>query len=315
MQESSPRAPSSALAEAEMKVTVTTPTGNIGSKLADLLLNSPDVQLTVLARKPQKVQHLAGRGTRVVAGDQLDPATVDQALEGAEVLFWLTGVDYTATDILARYKRFGDAAADALRRHPGLRVVHLSSVGAEHSENTGPIRGLHYAEQKLNAAGSDVTHLRANYFMENVRASLPTIAAEGAIYSSTPGSISVEQVATADIAAAAAHYLLKGSRGHHVVDVFGPERITFDEVARQVGTAIGKPVKHVQIPADALKAALLAQGLTADLAAQLVELEDAIAKGIVAARLGDAQWQGTTRFAQFAREVVKPAHGRLTAAA
>jgi uncharacterized protein YbjT (DUF2867 family) len=151
--------------------------------------------------------------------------------------------------------------------------------------------------------------------MENVLSSLPTLSSEGAIYSSIPGSISLEQVAITDIAAAAAHYLLKGPRGHHVVDVFGPERITFNEVASQVGQAIGKPVKHVQIPADALKTALLAQGLTADLAAQLIELDDAIAKGIVTARIGDAQWQGKTRFAQFAREVVKPAYGRLTAAA
>ena len=115
--------------------------------------------------------------------------------------------------------------------------------------------------------------------------------------------------------AAAAHYLLKGARGRHVVDVFGPERITFDEVASQLGTAIGKLVKHVQIPADALKAALLALGLTQDLATQLIELNDAISNGIVMARIGDAQWQGTTGFAQLARDVVKPTYGRLKAAA
>lgn len=298
-----------------MKVTVTTPTGNIGSKLTDLLLSAPEAQVTVLARNPQKVKHLATRGARVVPGDQLDPASVDKALEGAEVLFWLTGMDYTATDVLARYRTFGDAAADALRRHPGLRVVHLSSLGAQLPENTGPIRGLHYAEQKLNAAGRDVTHLRANYFMENVISSLPTIMSDGAIYSSIPGSISLEQVATSDIAAAAAHYLLNGPRGHHVVDVFGPGRITFDEVANQVGEVIGKPVKHVQISPDALRAALIGQRLTADVAEQLVELDDAIAKAIVTARVGDAQWQGTTTFAKFAREVIKPAYGQATAAA
>lgn len=298
-----------------MKVTITTPAGNIGSKLAALLLHEPDVQLTVLARNPQKVERLEARGARVVAGDQLDPAAVDRALEGAEVLFWLSAMDYTTTDVLGRYRQFGDAAAEALRHHPGLRVVHLSSGGAEHADKTGPIRGLHYAEQKLNAAGKDVTHLRANYFMENVLASLSTISAEGAIYSAIPGNIAVEQVATADIAAAAAHSVLKGPGGHHVVDVFGPEPITFDEVASEVGKAIGRSVQHVPVPPDALKAALLAQGMTEDVATQLVELDEAITNGIVSARVGDAQWKGTVTFAQFAREVVKPAYGRLTAAA
>jgi uncharacterized protein YbjT (DUF2867 family) len=298
-----------------MKITVTTPSGNIGSKLTELLLARPEAQVTVLARNPQKVEHLAALGAHVVAGDQLDPASVDLALESAEVLFWLTGMDYTATDVLGRYRKFGDAAAEALRRHPGLRVVNLSSIGAELPENTGPIRGLYYAEQKLNAAGGDVTHLRANYFMENVLAALSTIGSEAAIYSSIPGRIGLEQVATADIAAAAAHHLLKGSRGHHVVDVYGPQQITFDEVASQIGEAIGKPVKHVQLPPEALKAAMLKQGLTEDMAEQLVELDDAIAEGIVGNRLGDGQWKGTTTFAQFAREVIKPAYRQATAAA
>jgi uncharacterized protein YbjT (DUF2867 family) len=150
--------------------------------------------------------------------------------------------------------------------------------------------------------------------MENVLSSLTTIASEGAIYAPIPGGIAVEQVATADIAAAAAHYLVKGSRGRHVVDVFGPRPITFDEVATEVGKAIGKPVKHTQIPPDAFQSALTSHGLTPDMAEQFVELDDAIAKGIVGAHLGDAQWKGEVTFAEFAREVMKPAYGKAIAA-
>jgi uncharacterized protein YbjT (DUF2867 family) len=298
-----------------MNITITTPSGNIGSKLADILLNSSEAQVTVLARTPSKVEYLAARGARVVAGDQLDPAALDKAVDAAEVLFWLVGMDYTAANVRARYNQFADAASGALRRHPQLRIVHVSSIGAQLPDRTGPIKGLYDTEQKLTAVGKDVIHLRANYFMENVFSSLPTIASDGAIYAAMPGSAAAEQVATADIAEAAAHYLLSGPRGHHVVDIFGPENISFDQVAGSVGDAIGKPVRHVQIPADALKAALTSAGLSLDLAAELIELQQAMSGGLLREVVGDLRWKGKVTFAKFSQEVVKPAYRQATTAA
>jgi uncharacterized protein YbjT (DUF2867 family) len=298
-----------------MKITITTPSGNIGSKLADILLNSADAQVTVLARTPSKVEHLALRRARVVAGDQLDAAALDKAIDGADVLFWAVGMDYTAANVRARYNQFADAASGALRRHPQLRIVNVSSVGAQLPTGTGPIKGLYDAEQKLNAAGKNVIHLRANYFMENVLGSLPTIASDGAIYATTPGTATAEQVATADIAEAAANYLLRGPHGHHAVDVSGPENISFDQVAATLSEAIGKPVRHVQVPPDALKAALTSAGLSADLAAELVELQQAMADGRLSEQVGDLRWKGKVTFAKFAQEVIKPAYRQATAAA
>jgi uncharacterized protein YbjT (DUF2867 family) len=298
-----------------MNITVTTPSGHIGSRLADILLNSEEVQVTVLARNASKVEHLAAGGARVIAGDQLDPAAVDKAVDGAEVLFWAVGMDYTVPDVRARYNQFADAASGALRRHPQLRIVHLSSVGAQLPDHTGPIKGLYDTEQKLIRVGKDVIHLRANYFMENVLSSLPTIASDGAIYATMPGTATAEQVATADIAEAAAHYLLHGPRGHHAADVFGPEDISFDQAAKAVGEEIGKPIRHVQIPPDALKSALTSAGVSADLAVELVELQQAMADGLLHERVGDLSWKGRVTFAKFAQDVIKPAYRQATAAA
>jgi uncharacterized protein YbjT (DUF2867 family) len=183
----------------------------------------------------------------------LDTGSIDEAAKGADALFWLSGVPVNVPNVRAAYNQFAEACAGALKRNPNMRAVHLSSVGAQHPEGTGPILGLHDGEKKVNAAGANVVHLRSNYFMENVLESLPMILSDGAIYSCIPGSAVIEQVATADIAAAAAHYLLEAASGHYVVDVVGPERITYDEIATVVGQVLRKPVKHVQIPPDALK--------------------------------------------------------------
>src|SRR5205823_13967966 len=125
-----------------MKITITTPAGHIGSKLADILLNNGEAQVTVLARTPSKVEHLVTQGARVVAGHQLDPGALDKAVDGAEVLFWLVGMDYTAATVRARYNHFADAASDTSRRHPQSCIVHRSRGGAQSRERKGPIHGL-----------------------------------------------------------------------------------------------------------------------------------------------------------------------------
>jgi uncharacterized protein YbjT (DUF2867 family) len=289
-----------------MKISITTPTGQIGRQLADRLL-SQGADVTVLARHPEKVSDLSARGAHVITGDQLDESAVNSLIEDADAFFWLTPVDLAAKDVRAQYNRLSDVAAMVIRRHPDVRVVHLSSVGADLEEGTGPVKGLHDAEVKLNAATENITHLRANYFMENVLMSLPTIVGQGAIYSTIPGSASLSQVATRDIATAAAHHLLNDDGGRHTVDVFGPEDITFDEVADTLAQVLRRAVMHVQVPREQMRAGMQAAGISPDGAEQLLELNDAIAQGLLKG-VAEAGWKGKMTFEEFAQQVVMRAY-------
>lgn len=296
-----------------MRITVTTPTGHIGHELADRLL-SQGVDLTVLARHPEKASDLAKRGARVVRGDQNNVGSVESVLEGAEAFFWLTPVDTAATNVREHYNRLADVAAQAIGRYPDVRIVHLSSVGAELPDRTGPIKGLHDVEVKLNAATSNVTHLRANYFMENVLSSLPTIVARGAIFSTIAGNVTQPQVATRDIAAVAAELLLNSDRGRHVVDVFGPEDISFDQVAQTLAEVLAVPVKHVQVSREQLRSGLTAAGLSPDFSDQLLELYEAIAQGLLQG-VAESGKKGNTTFEEFAQQAVVRAYRHHTAKA
>lgn len=296
-----------------MRIAVTTPTGHIGHELADRLL-SQGTDVTVLARHPERVSDLATRGAHVIRGDQTDVASVESLLNGADAFFWLTPIALSAKDVREHYNQLADVAAQAIRRYPDVRVINLSSVGAELPDGTGPIKGLHDGEAKLNAATSNITHLRANYFMENVLSALPTIAAQGAIFSTIPGKVTLPQVATRDIAAAAAQLLLNGDPGQHVVDVFGPEDISFDQVAHTLAEVLDVPVKHVQVPREQLRAGLLAAGLSPDISNQLLELNDAIAQGRLQG-VAKTGIKGKTSFAEFARQVVVRAYRHQTAKA
>ena len=295
-----------------MKIAVTTPTGHIGSKLANILLDRKS-DVTLIARHPEKVKDLASRGAKVIAGDHSDPAVVEQAVRGADALFWLTPADMTSHDPLGTARRMAEAGASVIRKHPDLYVVQLSSAGAFLPSGTGPIVGHYETEEKFRAAGKNIVSLRPNEFMENVFFSLPTIVAQGAIYTTLQGSVKAPIIATQDIAEVAAEFLLKPIDGHHVVDIVGPQEISLDEWTRIAGQAIGKQIRVVTIPGDKLKAAMSQSGMSPEMAALLVEMEEAIPK--IQQFKGEQKRTGKVTFSQFAREVFAPAYKKAVQSA
>ncbi len=297
-----------------MKITVTTPTGHIGSKLSNLLVDR-GAEVTVIARDAAKVKDLASRGVRVVAGEHSDPAVVKRAIEGADSLFWLIPPNYATKDSRGEYRKFADAAATAISQFPHIKLVLLSSVGANRAEGVGPINALHDTEEKLRQTVKNFTALRANYFMENALSSVPTILSDGNIYSVVPGSATAPQIATADIAAISADVLLAGRDGQRILDLNGPEDISFDQVAETLSKTIGKTVRHVVVPDDALVGGLVGAGLSPELARELVEMQHAFGEGMTHEFMGEQKLTGKTTFAQFAREVFLPVYRSASASA
>jgi len=66
-----------AVGESFMRIAVTTPTGHIGNKLANLLLDRK-ADVTLIARHPEKVKDLTSRGAKVIAGEHSDAAVVSK---------------------------------------------------------------------------------------------------------------------------------------------------------------------------------------------------------------------------------------------
>lgn len=294
-----------------MKIVVTTPTGNIGSKLVPILLDR-GAELTVIARHPEKVKKLASRGVKVVKGEHSDASVLKQALQDADSLFFLIPSAYDSHDPIGDYRKFGEAAASVISQIPQLHVVFLSSAGANRVHGTGLIEGLYQAEEKLRPATKNLTSLRANLFMENVLSSIPTILKDGSIYALVSGARSLPQVATADIAAVAADVLLAHKPGQHIIDVTGPEDISFDQAAQYIGTAVGKPVRNVILPPEQFEQAAGQMGFTPEVAREFVTMEKAIDTGLGQEFHGEERRRGKTTFQDFVRQVFVPAYQQAT---
>ena len=290
-----------------MKIVVTTPTGNIGSKLVPILLQR-GAELTLIARHPEKLKDLGAHGVKVVKGEHSDPTVLKQALQNADSLFFLIPPPYGSHDPIGDYRKFGEAAASVASKLPDLHVVFLSSAGANRVHGTGLIEGLYQAEEKLRASVKNVTALRANLFMENVLSSIPTILKDSVIYGIVSGSRRLPQVATGDIAAVATDVLLARQPGQHVVDVTGPEDISFEQAAQYIGTGVGKPVRNMVIPPEQFEKAAQQMGFTPEVAREFVTMEKAIDTGLGQEFHGDERRRGQITFQQFVRDTFVPAY-------
>ena len=265
-------------------IVITGATGNIGSKLANILLASGE-KIRVVGRSADKLKVFADKGAEIAIGDILDSAFLTTAFTGAKSVFAMIPPDMQTPDAIGRYEKISESLTTAIQKADVKYVVALSSVGAHLSENNGMIKGLHIFEQKLKAIPN--THLmilRPTFFMENLYGNIGMIKNMGILGSPTLPELPFSMVATKDIAVEAAKHLSKlDFDGHNVRYLLGPEDHTYQSVTRIVGEAIGKPeLQYVQFPyADATQA-MVGMGMSTSVAENLVTFLKANNEGYIA---------------------------------
>lgn len=243
-----------------MKVVVTTPTGNVGSRVVRLLLQA-GVTPTLLLRHSERLDPAVRSRAEVVQADQRDADAVLHATRGADALYWVdppTGED----DPVAASARLGAVAARAVSANRVARTVLQSSVGAERRTGAGMIDGLARVETQLDATGATVLHLRCGYFATNLLGDLDALRG-GTLPTTMPLDLPLPWVDPRDVGDVAVARLLSTAwSGRQVQAVHGPEDLTFDQVAGIVSVSGGRPVRAVRLGDDELRAALSAAGMT-----------------------------------------------------
>lgn len=256
-------------------------TGNTGAVAAETLLAAGQ-PVRVIVRSADKGAAWKARGAEVFVGNLEDPLALSKALEGARGAYLLIPPDMTHPAQLARGRRFTEVFVEALTRTPVPHVVLLSSIGADQAEGTGPIRSLHYAEQRLGSLPQTrLTALRPAYFMENLQSGFGPARDGGVLPALFAPDKPLEMVSTVDIGRAVAHALREPPARSEVVELSGPEVYSYADAARAVSAALGKPVAPLPVPAEAVVPALVQAGLSADLAGLYLEMSQAIDRGLL----------------------------------
>lgn len=258
-------------------ITVMGASGNTGKVVAEKLLSAGE-KIRVIGRNAERLKILRERGAETAVGDALDPAFLTSAFRGAESIYAMVPPDYTQQDPRQYYARVGESISQAVRNSGIKRMVLLSSLGAELSEGTGPITGLHDLEERFKKMGVDLLILRPGYFYENFYAALGLIRQQGINGGALEPDIPVPMTATQDIGAAAADELSRNEfRGVTVRELLGPRDYTMAEATRILGEKIGKTeLKYVRFSDADFAAALLQMGLSKGMADALLEMSHAL---------------------------------------
>ncbi|MGA8223532.1 MAG: NmrA family NAD(P)-binding protein [Candidatus Acidiferrales bacterium] len=299
-------------------IAITGATGNTGMPAAEALLAKGE-KVRAIGRDPKKLEPLVQKGAEASAGNAADAAFLTKAFEGANAVYLVLPADVMQPDMRAFQERLSDAYAAAILKARVPYAVTLSSIGAQHSEKTGPIVGLHNLEQKLNRIpGLNVLHLRPGFFMQNFFMSIQPLRTMGILPGGLPADVPMPMIAAKDIGTYAAGRLAAmdfvGSSAH---ELHGQRDITMKEAASILGKAIGKPdLKYMQVPFMMLEPALVQMGMPKSTAALMIEMWKAAIAGLVAAQAPRTAKNTTpTTLESFAAEVFAPAFLGKTASA
>jgi uncharacterized protein YbjT (DUF2867 family) len=246
---------------------VTVSTGRIGNRVArGLLAAGHDVR--AMGRDAARLRELTAQGALPFVGDIRDPVFVAKAFDGADAAFLLVKVDPGEPDFLAAFERVGASYARAAQATGLHNALFVSAMGAHDPALDGLI-GVHRAvEKQLDAVkGLDVLHLRSAGFFDNLFYFLHAMRAAAAF--ATPFAVKSPTywASTDDVADLAVRTLLElPFRETRAVDARGASPLTAMELARMVETTLGRPFPAVNVPREVNVPALLAAGLSADMA-------------------------------------------------
>lgn len=291
-----------------MKIAVTTPTGHVGSAVADCLLDSGDSHVKLLGRRAHTLTRFVQRGAEKAIGSQDDATYLVNATGDVDALFWVTPPGYGSDNLRSFQNRLGKAASIAIRTNRIANVVNLSSIGAEQDSGVGPICGLHDVEGLLDSAAENITHLRPGFFFENLLWQLDGIRESGTVSLPISGSRRYPMIAARDIGRAAAQRLADPTwAGHYVHELHGPEDLSFDDAAEILSEALGRKIVYVRCKPDVARNSIIAHGMSENVADLMLEMYSAVETGKLRPLEPRSDETTThTTLAEFAREVMLP---------
>lgn len=252
--------------------------GQLGSRVVQQLvaLRRP---VRALVRRTSRVEHLRLTGVELVRGDLTDPPSIDAACQGAgAVIATANAVAPLHGSSFASVEDRGYATLfDACRRHGCGRFVLVSVPVTPRDQAVPLFRYKRLLEQRLQASGLEHAILRSDFFMDDwfafIGSRLPARGDPAALINRPWGFLQtfvgavgdlIEKRGLALVPGAAdtrhafisiddvAHALIRATdhpaaRGA-VLDLIGPEALSWTDVAALYAMVLQRPVRVVSTP-------------------------------------------------------------------
>jgi NADH dehydrogenase len=189
----------------------------------------------------------------VVRGDVRDPTSLTAALRGADmVISAVHGFTGPGRVSPATVDRAGNANLIGAAARASANFILVSVAGAAPDHSIGLFRAKYAAEDMLRASGIGWTIVRATAFMQTWATIMSRMQeASGKIVVFGRGDNPVNFVSAADVAALVDRAVTDPGLRGQVLEIGGPDNLTFNQVAALLQESTGRhgTVRHIARPA------------------------------------------------------------------
>ncbi|RFU87720.1 SDR family NAD(P)-dependent oxidoreductase [Streptomyces triticagri] len=261
-------------------IVVTGATGHLGRHVIDGLLEKvPADRVAAVVRDKEKATDLAARGVELRIGDYSRPETLAGTFGAGDRVLLISGSE------VGRRVAQHTAVIDAARTAGVALLAYTGILG-------GPDADFELAaehkvtEQLILDSGLPYVFLRNGWYHENYTENLAPVLEHGAVVNSA-GDGRVASASRADYAAAAVTVLTGDGFENQVYELSGDVAWSFTEYAAELSRQTGREIGYADVPAADNLAILTGAGLPEPMAAILVDVDAAIARGLLATTSGD----------------------------
>ncbi|SIO17466.1 SDR family oxidoreductase [Agromyces cerinus] len=233
-----------------MRVLVTGATGYIGGRLVPRLLAAGH-EVRVFARRPERLRDVPWRGdVEVVAGDLADRDSVDAAMEGVDVAYYLVhSMGGGQRDFEAAEQRIAENVARAARQHRVSRLVYLGGLHPEGERLSQHLRSRTQVGAVLLASGVPTIALQAGVIIGSGSTSFEMIRhlTEVLPYMPAPRWVRsfIQPIAVRDVL----HYLVSAAEVPLEVsgafDIGGPDILRYGQLMNGYAVEAGLPQRPI----------------------------------------------------------------------
>ncbi len=234
-------------------------TGRVGGAAARALLGRGE-NLRAIVRSNDKGKSWSEKGCDVAVATIDDADALTKAFTGADGVFLMTPSNYDPEPGFPQTRKILSAVSTAIRAARPGRVVFMSTVGAQASQEN-LLTNATIMEEGLRALPVPTALLRPAWFMEN--SAWDVEAARSGLIPSylQPLDHPIPMIATADIGGVAADLLQQTWTGTRIVELEAPRRYSANDIGHAFAETIGRPIQVEAVPRDTWETTFRAQGM------------------------------------------------------
>ena len=237
-----------------MRVLVTGGTGFVGPKIIHAL-RARNLDVRVLARRPESQGRLTSWGATVVRGDVTDPASLESAVAGCTHVVHLVAIIKGRPEDFHNVMTVGTQNLVTAAKSAGIdRFVLMSALGTspETAAKVPYFAAKLAMERELAASGLEHVVFRPSFVFGSDGGTLPTFAKQVKLSPVVtvigPGEQRSQPIWVEDVAAYFAAGVDKPEAANRTFEIGGPDTVSWNELYLTIARVLGKRRRLLHVP-------------------------------------------------------------------